>query len=68
MIKVSHIIRDKWKIKVVQTQFCLGIGLDQFTPDYYEVKFEISKGAVPRVEEPITSKRISKKVNNGKNI
>jgi len=46
----------------------LGIGLDQFTPDYYEVKFEISKGAVPRIEEPITSKRISKKVNNGKNI
>jgi hypothetical protein len=46
----------------------LGIGLNQFTPEYYEVKFEISKGAVPRTEEPITSKRISKKVNNGKDL
>jgi hypothetical protein len=48
MIKVFYKVIDGFKIKFCRAYFCVGIGMDQFTPVYYRFATGQSLGRVKK--------------------
>lgn len=60
-MKVINVIRDKMKLKLIETSFCLGIGLDQLTPLYHKVVFTHFHGYVVKQTKPVDTASIHTK-------
>lgn len=63
-MKVINVIRDKMKLKLIETGFCLGVGLDQLTPVDTKVVFTHFVGYVTTKLKPVdTASMHTKPVN-----
>jgi hypothetical protein len=66
-MKIINVVRDKVKLKLIETSFCLGVGLDQLTPCYHTVIFTHFVGYVIKDSKPVDSASIhTKPVNTDK--
>lgn len=61
MMKFIKVVRDNVKLKLVETQFCMGIGIDQITPEYHTVVFTHFVGYVIKMVKPTESASIHNK-------
>lgn len=50
-MKVFYKVINGFKVKFCRTYFCIGIGMDQFTPVYYRFTTGQSLGPVKRKKE-----------------
>lgn len=57
------IVRKGLKIRLTRTLFCMGIGLDQLTPEYYCLNIEIPMGIVQVNTKPVSNAIHTKPVN-----
>ena len=60
-MKVINVIRDKMKLKLIETKFCLGVGLDQISLEYHTVVFTHFNGYVTNVVKPVDTASIHNK-------
>ena len=61
MMRVMNVVKDKIKFKLIETHFCLGIGLDQLTPHYFPVVFKHVVGQVIENTRPVDAASIHNK-------
>lgn len=61
MINVIKTVRDKMKLKLIETSFSLGISTDQITPYEHKVVFTHFVGYVIDNSKPVDTASIHKK-------
>lgn len=61
MRRVIETVRNKMRIKLIETGFCLGIGMDQITPEYHIVVFTHFMGYVSDTIRPVDTVSIHAK-------
>lgn len=53
ILNVIKTVKDDFKMKITRTAFCVGIGMDQLTPEYYITTFPSIYGKIGAVKAPL---------------
>lgn len=53
ILNVIKTVQNGFKLKITQTAFCLGIGMDQLTPEYFITTFPVWKEKIGVVKAPL---------------